>query len=74
MIFMKTKLDKKFLDEMSKNPNNWKGVFYFNRKDPRLVVPKLAPSLGWTLNFSSPYAYLTIIGIILVTILSKMWL
>ena len=63
---MKTKLDQAILDSMSKNPNNWKGVFYFNHKDPRLIVPKLYPLLGWTFNFASPYPYITIICAILI--------
>lgn len=67
---MKTKHDKEILDSMSKNPNNWRGIFYFNRKDPRLIVPKLYPSMGWTLNFSSPYSYLFIIAIILIIVAS----
>lgn len=67
---MKNKLEKQMLDAMSKNPNNWKGVFYFNPKDPRVVVPKLYSSMGWTLNFACPYAYLSLAGIILVIILS----
>lgn len=48
---MKSKPDKQFLDSMSKDPGYWKGPFYFNRKDPRLMVPKIHPFLGWTLNF-----------------------
>ena len=63
---MKTKLDQAILDSMSKNPNNGKGVFYFNRKDSRLIVPKLYPALGWTFNFASPYPYITIICAILI--------
>jgi len=69
---MKSKPDKQFLDTMSRDPGNWKGPFYFNRKDPRLMVPKLHPSLGWTLNFSSPYAYLTILGLIGIIIIAAL--
>lgn len=65
---MKTKLDQAFLDSMSKNPNNWKGIFYFNLKDPRLIVPKLYPVMGWTCNWASPYSYLTLFCIILIVI------
>ncbi len=61
---MKTKPDNKFLDNMGKDPGNWRGPFYFNRKDPRLMVPKLLPSLGYTLNFASPYAYVAVGAII----------
>ncbi len=45
---MKSKLEKAILDTMSKNPNNWKGVFYFNPKDPRLLVRKINPRMGWS--------------------------
>ncbi len=65
---MKTKLDEQFLDTMSKDPGYWKGPFYYNTKDPRLMVPKLHPSLGWTLNFASPFAYIALIALIVVVI------
>jgi uncharacterized membrane protein len=67
---MKTKPDKQFLDVMSKDPGNWRGPFYFNRRDPRLMVPKLHPSLGWTLNFASPRSYFVIAAIIAIIILT----
>jgi len=67
---MKPKLEQAILDSMSKNPNNWKGVFYFNRKDPRLIVPKLYPFMGWTFNFASTYSYLALVCIILIIIVS----
>ena len=67
---MKRKLDQDLLNNMSKDPGNWKGPFYVNRKDPRLSVPKLNPALGYTLNFGSPYAYLTIIALIIILILA----
>ena len=68
---MKSKLDKEILDTMSKNSSNWKGVFYFNRKDPRLIVPKQDPSLGWTLNFANTYTYLLAISVVLIIIFTK---
>jgi uncharacterized membrane protein len=66
---MRTKTDKQFLDTMSKDPGNWRGPFYFNRKDPRLLVPKLHPSLGWTLNFASPGSYVAIGALIAIIII-----
>jgi uncharacterized membrane protein len=60
---MKTQPDKQMLDAMSKNPDNWKGVLYFNPKDPRLIVPKYFSSMGWTLNFGNPYTYLIFAGL-----------
>ena len=68
---MKIKLDQQLLDTMSKDPGNWKGPFYYNKKDPRLMVPKLYPSLGWTFNFASPYAYITLGAIIVIAIVVK---
>lgn len=65
---MKQKSKKVNYDLMSKNLNNWKGIFYVNPKDPRIIVPKMNPSLGWTLNFGNVYAYLGIIAIILIII------
>jgi uncharacterized membrane protein len=71
---MNTKPDKEFLNLMSKNPDNWKGIFYFNRKDPRLIVPKFYSSMGWTLNFANIYAYLFLIAIVLIIIASEYFL
>jgi len=65
---MKSKLDKAILDSMSRNPNNWKGIFYYNPSDPRLIVRKIHPLMGWSFNFASPYSYITLISIILITI------
>ena len=64
----RSKLDKELLNAMSSDPNNWKwGLVYINKKDPRLIVPKLS-SLGWTFNFASPYSYITMILIIVIAI------
>ena len=65
---MKTKPGKEFLDAMAKNPANWRGVFYTNKNDPRLIVPKLSPSMGWTFNFGSIYSYLTLFIILILLI------
>jgi uncharacterized membrane protein len=65
---MKNKLDNNILNNMSKDPGNWKGPFYFNRKDTRLSVPKQDPSLGFTFNFASPFTYLTILAIIIILV------
>lgn len=65
---MKTNLEKEIFESMRRDPNNWKGVFYFNRKDPRLMVRKLNPSMGWTLNFASPYSYYFLIALVLIIV------
>lgn len=52
------------LDRMRNDPENYKwGIFYFNSKDPRMLVPKRNRMMGWTMNFANPYSYLIIIGI-----------
>jgi len=71
---MKTKINQEILNRMSKDPGNWHGPFYLNRKDPRLIVPKQVPALGWTFNFASPYAYFTLIVIVLIVVASDYFL
>ena len=68
---MKNNKDRKNLNEMGNDPNSWKGIFYFNKKDPRIIVPKLNPSMGWTLNFGNVYTYLVIIAVILIILLFR---
>lgn len=55
-------MDKDFEHE---KPGNWRwGVFYFNKNDSRLIVPKRIRIFGWTLNFARPASYI-IMGLIL---------
>lgn len=68
---MKRKLEKEILDAMSRDILNWRGPFYFNRKDPRVLVPKFISSFGWTLNFANPYSYISLVAIILIIVLSQ---
>lgn len=71
---MKSKPDDKLLDAMRSNPDNWKWIFYVNRKDPRLFVPKLNPDLGWTLNFGNIYAIIGLTAIVAIIIASQIFL
>jgi uncharacterized membrane protein len=62
---MKTNFDQFENDRMINDPTNYKwGIFYFNDKDRRILVPKRSRMMGWTLNFASIYTYLLILGII----------
>ncbi|MFA6404045.1 MAG: DUF5808 domain-containing protein [Salinivirgaceae bacterium] len=71
---MKPKLDNEISDLMRKNPSNWKaGIFYFNPADPRIIVPKRISMMGWTLNFASPYAYISTIAIVILIIASSIF-
>jgi len=67
---MKTDFDQFENDRMIDDPTNYKwGIFYFNRKDGRIVVPKRVRGMGWSLNFGNFYAYVLIILIITAGIL-----
>ena len=61
---MKTKVNKEMLEAMRKNSNNWRGILYFNYRDPGVIVPKLYPMMGWTLNFANPYSYIALLALI----------
>lgn len=65
---------KEYYELMHKNPNNWKGVLYVNPREPRIIVPKLNPLLGWTFNFGNVYAYIGIVVIILIIVAAKVFL
>jgi len=65
---MKQKLGKVFLNTMSNDPSNWKGVLYYNKRDPRLIVPKINPSSGWTLNFARPITYIILVIFIFIIV------
>jgi uncharacterized membrane protein len=73
LLIMKNKPDSQMLDQMSKNPAYWKGIFYVNKRDPCLIVPKQQPMLGWTVNFASPYAYVIIVLIVAIILASKFY-
>lgn len=48
------------------DPSNWKwGMFYFNTKDQRLIVPKRVASMGITINFANPWSILLVFVLIL---------
>ena len=64
------KREKEFPENMHKDPNNWRGLLYFNRKDPRLIVPKINDT-DWALNFSSPYSWILIFAIVLIIVASQ---
>ncbi|HLO58609.1 MAG TPA: DUF5808 domain-containing protein [Bacteroidales bacterium] len=62
-------------DRMKKDPENYKwGLFYFNKYDPRILVPKRNNMMGWTLNFASPYSYLFLIAIVLIAVAAEKFL
>jgi len=43
---------------MNTNPENYKwGLFYFNRSDSRIFVPKMISKTAWTFNFARPESH-----------------
>ncbi len=68
---MKPHFVNEFYDPMVDNHQNYKlGIFYFNRKDKRLIVPMQNRMLGRTMNFARPVAYWWVIIIIAIVIFS----
>jgi uncharacterized membrane protein len=66
-IFKKKNPKQEQFNEWHDDPSNWKlGLFYFNREDNRILVPKRMESLGWTVNFANPLSVATFIVIIIV--------
>jgi len=64
------KFEQQILDNMVKDPRNWKGMFYCNKRDPRLMVRKFDSLRVWTFNFASPYSFIALGAIIFITIVS----
>ena len=70
---MKHNFDQFENDRMIKSPENYRwGIFYFNAKDPRIVVPKRSRMMGWTMNFANIYTYLLILGLIAIGLIYGM--
>jgi len=60
---MKIDFDKFESDRKINDPTNYKwGMFYFNRNDHRILVPKRSKSMGYTLNFAQIYSYVILIS------------
>jgi uncharacterized membrane protein len=49
------------------DPDHYRGIFYGNRGDRRLFVPKRF-GVGWTLNFARPASWLFIGVIVLIVV------
>lgn len=50
---------------MDTNPEKYKlGLFYFDPKDSRIILPKVNRMMGWTLNFGHPVTYLILLAFI----------
>jgi uncharacterized membrane protein len=52
-------VNRKELDQLWANQNNW-GLVYRCAEDPRVIVPRRRPWMGWTINFPHPFAWLVV--------------
>ncbi|MBU1012782.1 MAG: DUF1648 domain-containing protein, partial [Bacteroidetes bacterium] len=59
------------VESESRNSDPWIGLFYVNSRDKRVLVPKRTPGMGWTLNFGNPYAYILLIAIVLIILMTN---
>lgn len=50
------------MDPVDDNTHYVWNIFYFNKEDDRVIVPKRTRSLGFTLNFAHPRIYLIIVA------------
>jgi Family of unknown function (DUF5808) len=46
----------------------WRGIFYWNPKDPALFVPKRF-GIGYTLNFGNPWSWVVLAAIFIIAML-----
>ena len=57
------------------NPDNYKfGIFYYNTKDSRIIVPKRKRIMGWTINFGRTNTYLIFAGIVIIMVVAKFYM
>ena len=76
---MKPKVTRNNLEQLWRDPVNWKrGLIYSSKDDPRIVVPKKQKWRGWTINFAHRRATPTLILMILaaglpVFLLAYLW-
>jgi uncharacterized membrane protein len=46
------------------------GVFYYNKNDCRIIVPKRLKYMGWTLNFAWPVSYFIMGALLAVVVIA----
>ena len=55
------------LDQLWASPNNW-SLVYRCGKDPRVIVPRRRPWMGWTINFAHPLAWVVLIVMVAIAV------
>lgn len=59
-------------EEISQYRETHQGIFYYNKEDANLFVPK-AYGIGRTINFANPISWILILAIIGVVIFSRFY-
>ena len=67
---MRSKFNPGNFNRLEKNPEHYKwGLFYFNPDDPRVILPKRAQWMGWTMNFANPWLYVILGSFIIIALI-----
>jgi uncharacterized membrane protein len=67
---MKSKFKPDNFNRVERNPEFYKwGLFYYNPNDTRIIVPKRAQWMGWTLNFANLWTYVILAAFISLAVL-----
>ena len=60
-------MTRKELDELWASPNNW-SLVYRCAKEPRVIVPRRHPWMGWTINFAHPLAWAALMVMVVIAV------
>lgn len=55
------------LDQLWARPENW-SIVYRCEEDPRVIVPRRRPWMGWTINFAHPRAWLVLLSSVAIVV------
>jgi hypothetical protein len=55
------------LDRLWARPENW-SIVYRCEGDPRVIVPRRRPWMGWTINFAHPSAWLVLLSSVAIVV------
>jgi hypothetical protein len=55
-------------DVLWRNPAHWTALGYRCKEDPRVIVPKRNPAMGWTMNWAHPRAVTALFVLMLLAV------
>lgn len=72
MTQSKSKSMSNQIDNDLNNPDNYVfGIFYYNPKDKRVILPKLDRYRGYTINTGNIYTWLILLGVVVAILLAS---